>query len=180
MAHRSSCKSRRVSFSFLDQMKLNFNVYMVTRRIMTLMSKMMLMTMTMMTVGHRYEYTRSNDRMWRKNTVGFVTMTTILIFFLPITSFQNQKQTPTWISVWNFHFRWQTPVQPVLESIWIETFLKGNFRWRCQLNSIAGYGDRYRARHRVRFISYERIYMYCSDTRLDDTNNVGALCEIFF
>ena len=26
--------------------------------------------MTMMTVGHRYEYTRSNDRMWRKNTVG--------------------------------------------------------------------------------------------------------------
>ena len=31
---------------------------------------MMMMTMTMMTVGCRYEYTRSNDRMWRKNTVG--------------------------------------------------------------------------------------------------------------
>ena len=34
------------------------------------MMTMMMMTMTMMTVGRRYEYTRSNDRMWRKNTVG--------------------------------------------------------------------------------------------------------------
>ena len=88
MAHRSSCKSRRVSFFFLDQMKLNFHVYMMTTRMMTLMSKMMLMTMTMMTVGHRYEYTRSNDRMWRKNTVGFVTMTTILSFFSQLLLFQ--------------------------------------------------------------------------------------------
>ena len=81
MAHRPSCKSRRVSFFFLDQMKLNFYVYMVTTRMMTLVSKMMLMTMTMVTVGHRYEYTRSNDRMWRKNTVGFVTMMTIFCSF---------------------------------------------------------------------------------------------------
>ena len=25
----------------------------------------------------------------------------------------------------------------------------------------------------------KRIYMYCADTRLDDTNNVGALSEFF-
>lgn len=35
------------------------------------MLTMMRMTMTMITVGRRYEYTRSNDRMWRKNTVDF-------------------------------------------------------------------------------------------------------------
>ena len=38
----------------------------------TLMLTMMMLTMTMMTVGCRYEYTRSNDRMWRKNTVPFL------------------------------------------------------------------------------------------------------------
>ena len=31
---------------------------------------MMTLTMRIMTVGCRYEYTRSNDRMWRKNTVS--------------------------------------------------------------------------------------------------------------
>ena len=100
---------------------------------------------------------------------GFCNHEDNLNLFFPITSFPNQPQTPTWSSVWNFHFRLQTLVQPVLESIWIETFLKGNFRWRCQLNSIARYGDRYRVS--------KRIYIYCADTRLDDTNNVGALSE---
>ena len=37
-----------------------------------MMLTMMIVTMTMMTIGRRYEYTRSNDRMWRKNTVAFL------------------------------------------------------------------------------------------------------------